>query len=152
MRSLSFVAHVAFFVSAVVGFRNNGFVEVKTVEGSVRGLVNEEVYIFKGIPFAASTGGPNRWQPPQAVEPWGNDTALDATQFGPGCTQPHHNKDVPNITSEDCLNLNVYTPQLPQQQKPDGSLPLLPVLFFIHGGSFAEGSNQGPLGVFLLVA
>jgi para-nitrobenzyl esterase len=79
-------------------------VVVTTVEGPVRGVQTSTNNIFKGIPFAATTGGANRWRAPQPVVPW--TTLLDATQYGPGCMQPHHNPDVPKVLSEDCLNIN----------------------------------------------
>src|SRR5262249_60869658 len=43
---------------------------VKTVEGPVRGLVNNGVYEVKGIPYAAPPTGELRWRPPQPVAPW----------------------------------------------------------------------------------
>lgn len=65
---------------------------------------------------------------------------IDATKYGPGCPSIHHNPDVPAVTGEDCLNVNVYRPASSDEQ--------LPVGLFIYGGSFAEGSNQGPFGIY----
>ena len=71
---------------------------VQTTDGPVLGHSDGNVNVFKGLPFAASTAGANRWRPPQQVEPW---TQLrNATAFGPGCQQPHHNPDVPRTLSE----------------------------------------------------
>jgi carboxylesterase type B len=50
------------------------------------------VNVFRGVPFAASTGGANRWRPPQPRAPW--SAPRPATANGPGCIQPHHNADV----------------------------------------------------------
>jgi carboxylesterase type B len=115
---------------------------VQTDKGLVQGVVNATggYRFFKGIPFAASTAGANRFQPPQARAPWAQP--LDATQLGPGCYQTHHNPDVPKNLSEDCLNLNVWTPY------PNSSAALLPIMIFFHGGSFGEGSDQGPFDMY----
>ena len=58
---------------------------VKTVEGPVRGLVNNGVYEFKGIPYAAPPTGELRWRPPQPVAHW--QEPLDATSFANTCPQ-----------------------------------------------------------------
>ena len=55
--------------------------------------------------------------------------------YGPGCLQNHNNPDVPHPQSEDCLNLNVYTPA------STCSTPL-PAMIWFHGGSFEEGGSS----------
>lgn len=45
---------------------------------------------FLGVPFSASTDGANKWLPPQPRAPW--DYVLDCSNWGAGCTQPHHNR------------------------------------------------------------
>jgi hypothetical protein len=83
---------------------------VNTTLGLVQGFVDGDVNVFLSIPFAASTGGENRFLPPRQREPWG-DEVLNCTQVGPGCVQGHHNADVPcggkdlgpRCQSEDCL-------------------------------------------------
>jgi len=95
---------------------------------------------FKGIPYAGSTAPPNRFLPPTPLQPWTG--TLNATEFAPGCVQTHHNPDVPAQQSEDCLNLNVYAPA--GTQAGDA----LPVIVFIHGGAFQEGSNRGPFDMY----
>lgn len=68
-----------------------------------------------------------------------------ARAWGPGCLQAGTSKgnpDVPTYQSEDCLQVNVFTPSVPP---PEGSPPApLPVMIFFHGGSFVEGSSFGP--------
>jgi acetylcholinesterase/cholinesterase len=98
------------------------------------------VNYWLGIPYAATTSGENKWQPPQPRPAWSG--ILPCTEFAAGCFSGHHNPDVPAVTSYDCLNLNVYAPTSGNQ----GSL--LPVMVFLHGGGFAEGSNQGPFGMY----
>lgn len=110
---------------------------VQLGDGAVQGAVGSGYLAWLGLPFAATTGGANRFQPPQPVQPWSG--VRNATVFGPGCFQTHHNPDVPVDLSEDCLNVNVYAPRTPAP----GGAPR-PVMVFFHGGSFAEGSNQGP--------
>ena len=88
---------------------------------------------FLGIPYAAPPVGPLRWQPPQPPAKW--TVPRDATQFGSPCAQLparwfHY---IPG--SEDCLYLNVWTPQLSAPAK-------LPVLVYFHGGSNTQGYSQ----------
>ena len=96
-----------------------GYVTVNTTLGPIIGSYEsageggaQDIMTFRGVPFAASTGGANRWLPPQPRTPW--TLPLNTTVNGPGCRQPHHNADVPcrgqegpRCESEDCLNLNL---------------------------------------------
>ena len=110
-------------------------VEVKTVEGPVRGEIVDTVRAFRGIPYAAPPIGPNRWKAPQAVAPW-TDTR-DATQFGAACPQANLlTGAIDPATKEDCLTLNVWTPAR-ATAKP------APVMVWIHGGAFVGGSGAG---------
>lgn len=109
---------------------------VQTKSGPVAGTMDGTSKAWRGIPFAADTGGANRFLPPKPRPSW--TEPLDCSAFGPGCYQTHHNADVPKNISEDCLNLNVYTPA------DANATSKLPVMVYWHGGSFAEGSDQGP--------
>lgn len=101
-------------------------------------LVGEEcgkVRVFRGIPYAAPPTGELRWQAPQPPHGWTG--VRDATQFGHASFQgetfyPRSEQ------SEDCLFLNVWTPI---QAGPEAKLP---VLFWIHGGAFIQGSGAQP--------
>jgi para-nitrobenzyl esterase len=102
------------------------------VMGSATGGINE----FLGIPYAAPPVGALRWTPPK---PYGFFPGffLQATQFGSECTQPG------GVGSEDCLFLNVYTPQNQSAEdllKDHGRG--LPVMVWLHGGSFTNGSSD----------
>ncbi|GAA3541811.1 carboxylesterase family protein [Amycolatopsis ultiminotia] len=115
---------------------------VTTKHGDVRGRVSDAgVYTFKGIPYAAAPVGPNRFRPPQPPEPW--PAPRDAAEYGPIAPQASVDGDGPLadlaprsvVHGDDYLNLNVWTPGLDER---------LPVLVFIHGGSFTSGSGSIP--------
>jgi para-nitrobenzyl esterase len=107
-------------------------------DGAVRGKTESGVSAFLGIPYAAPPFGANRMLPPRPVQPW--DGERDATAFGPtvpkGDYPPQYAPLFPEevIPGEDCLNLNVWT--------PDPGAAGLPVLVWIHGGSFMNGSGS----------
>jgi len=115
---------------------------VHTSLGPVAGkIMNNNVKAFIGIPYAADTGGARRFLAPADREPW--STTRQAVDFAPGCVQTgstagQPGADVPGDQSEDCLNVNVYTPLNSSEASP------LPVFFFMHGGAFKEGWNVGP--------
>src|SRR5262245_17450693 len=113
---------------------------VVTRSGPVRGIADSGLTVFKGIPFARAPVGDLRWRPPQAPEPWKD--ARDARDFAPACSQPARNPNrrdglgaAPLRTSEDCLFLNVWTPNL------KGSAP---VMVWIHGGAHRFGATSQP--------
>ncbi|XP_039749175.1 juvenile hormone esterase-like [Pararge aegeria] len=89
---------------------------------------------FKGIPYAAPPTGELRFKAPQPALNW--EGVRNATEHGSFCPQVDQltNKFLPG--SEDCLFLNVYTPNI----NTDDSLK--PVMVFIHGGSYAFGSGN----------
>jgi para-nitrobenzyl esterase len=103
---------------------------VKTRAGAVRGAVDSNVRVFLGIPYAAPPVGNLRWQPPEAHASW-RDT-LDASRAGNSCMQMSFRHGGPE-GSEDCLYLNIYTPN------PAGTR--LPVMVWIHGGTFINGTG-----------
>ena len=111
---------------------------VRLRDGVVRGKAESGGYAFLGIPYAAPPFGANRMRPPQPVRPWAGER--DATAFGPtvpkGDYPPQYTKLFPEevIPGEDCLNLNVWT--------PGPGAAGLPVLVWIHGGSFMNGSGS----------
>jgi carboxylesterase type B len=107
------------------------------------GLERNGIEVFLGIPYAQDTGGRNRFKPPKRRVPARGST-IDATAYGPSCPQQLGEWVPPislgNITdiSEDCLNLNVARP------KGTRARDQLPVVVYIHGGSFWAGNNHDP--------
>ena len=110
---------------------------VRIDSGWLLGSEENEVLSFKGIPFAASTEGINRWRPPQKKESWRGNR--DAQDYGDFCPQSKRDTLWFELgkTSEDCLSLNVWTPKKTSATK-------LPVMVWIHGGGYLQGSGNIP--------
>ncbi len=117
---------------------SSGRPTVTTSGGTVQGQeLADGVLRFLGIPYAAPPFGPNRMRPPQPAEPW--DGIRDCSAFGPTVPKGDYPPAYARILAEvqipgdDCLNLNIWTPELSGAH---------PVLVWIHGGSFMNGSNS----------
>ena len=118
---------------------------VHTGSGDYEGLVQDGVVAFKGIPYARPPFGSRRFRAPEPVaRPDGVRRCFD---FGPTVPQPSYQPPLstllpePGPQGEDCLNLNVWTPQAALSR--DGGAGL-PVLVWIHGGAFQHGSGELP--------
>lgn len=120
---------------------------VKTAQGAVSGQVDAASHVasFKGIPFAEPPVGELRWHAPEPPRAWKG--VRDGTQFAPSCMQPVHSGDflpwtkeflVHGAVSEDCLYLNVWTPKARAGAN-------LPVVVYVPGGGFVEGSGSVPI-------
>ena len=103
---------------------------VEITGGKLSGAVQDGEGLFKNIPFAAPPVGDLRWREPQSVAAWTG--TRDGRAFGHACMQPN----APD-TSENCLTLNVWTPEWPVRSKHA-------VMVWFHGGGNTEGWTNTP--------
>lgn len=111
---------------------------IKTNSGPVRGksehalFTDKPYYAFRGIPYAEPPLRNLRFKPPAPKRSW--EKTLDALNFASMCYQ---RTSLTNeiLGKEDCLYLNIYTPDVEPDEK-------LAVIFYIHGGGFYEGSGN----------
>ena len=112
---------------------------VPTTAGAVRGVaVGDDLHVWRGVPYAASTAGEGRFRAPRPPRPWTG--VRDAAAFGPIAPQQRSGLAVPGTTrtpaGEDCLSLNVVAPAAAGGPRP--------VMVWIHGGAFCAGSSAQP--------
>jgi para-nitrobenzyl esterase len=131
----AFLQQSIFLASAMLGAGVHAATGVSPVattrHGRIRGYRDDGVNVFKGVRYGADTA-PRRFMAPLAPQPW--DGVLEALAHGPSCPQPSREDAV----SEDCLFLNVYTPGLRDRARR-------PVMVYIHGGAYNNGSGSSPL-------
>jgi para-nitrobenzyl esterase len=108
-----------------------------TTQGKVRGSIEAGTAVFLGIPYAAPPVGEARFAPPAPPERWEGIRA--ALAYGATALQPEQEFTLipePTVPGDNCLNLNVFTPDL--------GASALPVLVWIHGGGFFAGCSASP--------
>ena len=105
------------------------YVEVKTAYGRLRGARTGNLTTFKGIAYAGSVSGANRFKQAPPLTAW--DGVRDAIALGAPSLQPGQRRNEPP-QAEDCLFLNVWTPAADNRKRP--------VMFYSHGGGFTSGS------------
>src|SRR3569833_1223042 len=141
------------FTAALLGSASIAHAELKgptrTQLGQVSGAPSDGaagVMVYKGIPFAAAPVGALRFREAEPPQPWKG--VRDGTKWGDTCIQPsgktrpigvNQAVDMPDspAMSEDCLNLNVWTPAKSASVK-------LPVMVWFYGGAYAEGGGSMP--------
>jgi para-nitrobenzyl esterase len=110
--------------------------DVRVESGALKGAIAGGVVAFKGIPYAASPTGQNRWRAPQPVAPWKG--VRSGAAYASDCMQlPFPSDAAPLGTqpAEDCLYLNVWSPV----QRSSGKLA---VMVWIYGGGFVNGGSS----------
>ena len=112
---------------------------VRVEQGLVAGIAgrNPDVRVYRGIPFAAAPSGDLRWKPPEPAPSW--EGIRQASAPGNACPQPAFPSNglygaSPPPIGEDCLNLNIWTSARSANDR-------LPVMVWIHGGSFVHGTG-----------
>jgi para-nitrobenzyl esterase len=109
---------------------------VNVTGGQIRGaLFDKGGAVFKGIPYAQPPVGDLRWREPMPVTPWTG--VRDTTAFGAPCAQ-NPNSFMPGLgamSREDCLFLNVWTPEWPSRSRK-------PVMVWIPGGGNFIGASS----------
>lgn len=137
----------AWFIVLTASAQSSNLDVVKTNAGLVSGTMNKDqnIHIFKGVPFAAPPVGELRWKAPQPVAAWNGVKKCDA--FGPS---PMQASPAPfsmwseeflipkEPISEDCLYLNIWT-------GANASTEKRPVLVWIYGGGFSSGGSAVPI-------
>jgi para-nitrobenzyl esterase len=104
----------------------------------VKGAETDDLFAFRGIPYAAPPLGDLRWRPPQPAKRWRG--VRDASQFAGHCAQPASPFGLAT-TNEDCLYLNVY---VPRPKSVHDLFPIFkPVMVWFHGGAFFLGQSDG---------
>jgi para-nitrobenzyl esterase len=112
--------------------------EVRVRQGTLQGKeVGNGIVAFLGVPFAAPPIGPLRWQPPQPAGSWSG--VRQAERYGMACSQnaPGFGTLFDKSQSEDCLYLNIWSPELKPKKR-------LPVMVYMHGGGFVGGAGSIP--------
>src|SRR6266568_4951810 len=98
-------------------------IPVDTTSGPVRGVREDGLAVFKGVPYAAAPVGDLRWRPARPHPGW--TEPLDASAFGPSAPQPFMEGGDPVLGGhgfppfdEDCLTLNIWTPAADSGGRP----------------------------------
>ena len=123
---------------------------IVTESGPLEGIVTAQINEYLGIPYAAPPVGALRWMPPRPFGRW--QGVLNATHFGNQCPQLSVTVPPESVGDENCLFLNVYTPNVGESpDKDDGHANDqwnhdghhgLAVMVWIHGGGLTQGAGS----------
>jgi para-nitrobenzyl esterase len=129
---IALVCLLLLFCSPSLGFAQ-GETRATVETGDIDGDGQDGLRIFLGIPYAAPPVGDLRWRAPKAAGAWSG--VRKAQEFGAACPQKASKDIAAADMSEDCLTLNIWSPE-----RRSGSR--LPVMVWLHGGSFNTGSAR----------
>ena len=139
-------------VNLVIASSSKGVVD--TTAGKIRGSSSNGIHSFRGVPYGAPTWGPGRFVPATLPVPWAG--VRSSLSFGPICPQGNLGSPgqgdnsartdedqfllyrISERQAEDCLRLNVWTPEINGSRKR-------PVMVWLHGGGFTGHSGSGLL-------
>jgi para-nitrobenzyl esterase len=114
-----------------------------TAHGRVRGEVVADLRVWRGVRYATAPAGELRFRAPQPPDPWPG--IRSAAEAGPVAWQseavnPFTGEPVALHRDEDCLVVNVTAPAGPPPDEAG-----YPVLVWVHGGGYVQGSGAGDL-------
>ena len=154
LRSTAMLSAAALLERKAFAQPNSSLPVAPTTAGNIRGHVNNGILVFKGVPYGADTSL-TRFAAPRPALPWIG--VRDCFDWGPRAPQTvgarpetpeqraaaaarpgYHLPPDEGPQSEDCLHLNIWTPALKDGKKR-------PVMFYIHGGAFANGTANAEL-------
>lgn len=135
-----FVALNSYFIATAQIKTGENVAVTNTESGKVRGYIHNNIFTYKGIPYAEA----ERFTSPAKPKPWSG--VRSSLAYGPVAPLLEPTVSVQDesefvfnhgwgFTNEDCMRLNVWTPSISDGKKR-------PVLFWIHGGGFTAGSSQ----------
>jgi len=133
MRKLYCIVLASLFL---IGGHAQPALQVHEANGILEGVRDDNIRIFRGVPFAQPPVGALRWKEPQPLKSWKG--VRKAVKFGPRPMQTANFKDMlfrSEKCSEDCLYLNVWTPAVSDGDK-------LPVLVYFYGGGYMQGMRR----------
>ncbi len=135
-RLIAFILAIAILALRTDAALAQGAPQASIDGGVLEGTIEDGIQVFRGIPFAAAPVGDLRWRAPKPHPGWKGSRA--ATDFGFACPQAESRTLSDSDMDEDCLTLNIWTPARTESER-------LPVMVWIHGGGFRQGSSRLPI-------
>lgn len=135
--ALTFSRQITFAATVIdkTAAPDTSFLVVRTMQGLLKGTTEKEVDVWRGVRYAKAPVGDLRFRAPQPLDNWNG--IKEATEFGEAAPQGKNSFVKGQVTSEDCLYLNVWSPAADGKKRP--------VMVWIHGGGFEIGSGSADL-------